>query len=245
MMLLKTESVTAEKQLLTSKLSVEDVVRSATFEEAVLKVSQAYDFHHHPYLLWMQLGSTSRSEFLHTQIPVIFAIESFSQALAAVLARTPVLEQRLSLFENVAEEHGQGKVQHSHKYTFRQFLCALGATPEDLNVSCPAFVLAFNQSLLNYCLTQPGEAGAAALGILEHLYVDVSAAIAHTVTHRGWTAPGSQTHYTVHEELDVEHARELLILAEPVWNEPRSRTLIAQGLMLGAHYLWNLYLDLL
>ncbi|MBD2046503.1 hypothetical protein H6F78_13020 [Coleofasciculus sp. FACHB-64] len=45
----------------------------------------------------------------------------------------------------------------------------------------------------------------------------------------------------LHEELDVEHARELLTLAEPSWEEPRNRAHVAQGLVLGAHYLWALY----
>jgi pyrroloquinoline-quinone synthase len=241
MQLLDNCSTAIERKVGLHQLYVEDIVRCTTLSEAVLMVNNAYDFHRHPYFIWMQAPSTSRSQFLCTQLPICFAIESFSQSLAAVLARTPVLERRLSVMENVAEEHGHGNLLNSHKYTFRQFLRALGATPEDLEIPCPASVLAFNHSLLGYCLTQSSEAGAAALGMLEHLYSSVSGMIARTINERAWAAPGSQSHYTVHEELDVEHARELLTLAESSWEEPRNRAHVAQGLVLGAHYLWALY----
>jgi pyrroloquinoline-quinone synthase len=106
-------------------------------------------------------------------------------------------------------------------------------------------VRAFNQALLGFCLGQAHEAGAAALGIIEHLYVGISGAIARTVHDRGWCAPGSQSHYAVHEELDQTHARDLFELAEPGWREPGSRQTVALGLGLGAHWFWSLYRDLL
>ncbi|MFB2919710.1 iron-containing redox enzyme family protein [Aerosakkonema funiforme] len=222
----------------------EDLIAIPTLEAAALQVATVYDFHRHPYIIWMQSNSTSRDAFRRSQLPFRFAVESFSQALAAVLARTPLLEARLPLAENVAEEHGHGECLRSHKYTFRQYLCALGATATELEIPCSTNVLAFNQSILTYCLTQPGEAGAAMLGIIEYLYVGISGSIAHTVCDRAWTTPGSQSHYAVHEKLDTEHARDLLILAEPAWHESRSRVLVAQGLVLGAHYFWSLYRDL-
>ena len=141
--------------------------------------------------------------------------------------------------------HGYGDRLRSHKFTFHQYLKALGATPEDLKAPCPIPVLAFNQSLLTYTLAQSGTTGAALLGMIEYLYVDISAAIAQTLHQRQWALPGSQSHYAVHEKLDVEHAQELLTLAEPCWRESQSRTQVAQGLLLGAFYFWRLYDDLL
>lgn len=220
------------------------LVQLPSLDHALHTVAKVYDFRHHPYLKWMQHPSTSRQEFCQSQIPFRFAVESFSQALAAVLARIPLLEARLPLAENVAEEHGHGDRLRSHKFTFNQYLRALGATDTDLNSPCPVPVLAFNQSILTYSLTQPGEAGGALLGVIEYLYVEISGAIARTIDQRHWTAPGSQFHYTTHEILDVDHARELLALAEPGWEESRSRLQVAQGLLLGAHYFWSLYRDL-
>jgi 3-methyladenine DNA glycosylase Tag len=41
------------------------------------------------------------------------------------------------------------------------------------------------------------------LGMIEHLYVGISSAIARTLHQRGWTATGSQSHYAFHEKLDT------------------------------------------
>ena len=229
---------------LTRPLTVDDLIQSPSLHQAVKRVAAHYDFQHHPYLDWMQQESTSREAFCQSQIPFRFAVESFSQALAAVLARIPLLEDRLSLANNVAEEHGHGDRLRSHKFTFLQYLEALGSSEEDMTTPCPVPVLAFNQSILTYGLTQSATAGAALLGMLEYLYIDISAAIAHTLHQRQWTAPGSQSHYAVHEKLDVDHAQELLTIAEPGWNAPHSRAQVAQGLLLGAYYFWRLYEDL-
>jgi pyrroloquinoline-quinone synthase len=225
-------------------LAWEDLAAMPTLDAAVLQVAAIYDFRCHPYLICMQSHSTSREAFRQSQLPFRFAVESFSQALAAVLARIPLLEARLPLADNVAEEHGRGDRWRSHKYTFRQYLQALGATSAELENPCTIPVLAFNQSILTYCLSQSGEAGAALLGMIEYLYVGISASIARTLNDRSWVADGSQSHYAVHEKLDIEHARDLLMLAAPAWHEPRSRTQVVQGLVLGAHYFWSLYRDL-
>ena len=215
-----------------------------SLDGAVRTLTGAYDFSRHPYFVWMASERTGLVEFRRSQLPFRFAVESFSQSLAAVLARIPSLEARLGVFDNVAEEHGRGNQLASHKRTFAQYLKALGATPSELAGDCPVAVTAFNQSLLGFCLTQPSPAGAALLGIIEQLYVGISRAIAETVQTRGWAAPGTQRHYQVHELLDADHAEELFAVARPSWREPTARALTAQALGLGAHWFWQLYRDL-
>jgi pyrroloquinoline-quinone synthase len=227
------------------QLSLEEAVSLPSVTAAVELIATRYDFRAHPYFRWMVDPATDVVDFRRSQVPFRFAVESFSQALAAVLARVPELELRLAVAENVAEEHGHGRVRASHKATFVQYLRALGATDADLHHGCPVTVWAFNQSLLDFCLVQPYESGAALLGIIEHLYVGISASIARTLRDRAWVVPGSQRHYDVHEKLDVSHARELLDLCEPAFSESRARSQIALGLLLGAHWFWRLYLDLM
>lgn len=227
------------------QLCWDELVKFPTLNAAVLHLGTIYDFRRHPYLIWMQAASTSREAFLQSQLPFRFAVESFSQALAAVLARMPILETRMALFENLAEEHGRGERKISHKATFHRYLQALGATASQLETPCTTPVLAFNQSILAYCLTQPSEAGSALLGVIEYLYVGISSAIAHTLLERNWTLPGSQSHYTTHEILDTQHAEDLFAFAATGWDISHSRTLIAQALLLGAYYFWSLYDDLL
>lgn len=228
----------------TPELSWEKLIELPTLEAAITQVAFVYDFSKHPYFIWMNEEATTRDNFLESQLPFRFAVESFSQALAAVLARVQFLEARLPLFANIAEEHGYGNLLQSHKFTFREYLQALGASEVELNTPCTTPVLAFNQSILTYCLTQSPEAGAAMLCIIEYLYVGISASIASTLQQRLWTIPGSQSHYTTHEKLDTEHARDLMNMATPAWNTMVSRSQVAQALVLGAYYFWSLYNDL-
>lgn len=213
--------------------------------DAVAGLLEVYDFAKHPYFRWLANPATTREAFRASQVPFRFAVESFSQALAGVLARIPRVEDRAAIADNIAEEHGRGNLSVSHKYTFLEYLEALGATPKELDQPCPIWVTAFNHSIRNLCLAQPYECGAAALGIIEQLYVGVSATIARSIKERGWVEEGSQRHYAAHEVLDVEHAQELLDVAAPAWDTPRCRSSVALGLLLGAYYFWKLYEDLL
>ena len=232
-------------ELATPSLYWRELDACDSFDAAVRLIAASYDFSRHPYFVWMAAERTGVVEFRRSQVPFRFAVESFSQSLAAVLARIPRLEARLGVADNVAEEHGRGNQLASHKRTFAQYLRALGTTPAELAVDAPVAVSAFNQSLLNFSLAQPHTSGAALLGIIEHLYVGISGAIADAVTARGWAAPGTQRHYQEHQVLDVDHAAELFALARPSWREPTARAQTAHALLLGAHWFWQLYRDLL
>jgi pyrroloquinoline-quinone synthase len=232
-------------ELVTPTLLWREVDARDSLDSAVRLVATSYDFSRHPYFFWLASERTGVAEFRRSQLPFRFAVESFSQSLAAVLARIPRLEARLGVADNVAEEHGRGNQLASHKRTFAQYLRALGATPADLAADCPVAVSAFNHSLLDFCLAQPHPAGAALLGIIEHLYVGISGTIADAIHARGWATAGTQRHYQQHQELDADHAEELFVVARPSWREPSARAQTAQALLLGAHWFWQLYRDLL
>lgn len=221
-----------------------ELARLDRFDAAVDAVVQRYDFARHPYFAWVENPRTGREAFLRSQLPFRFAVEGFSQALAAVLARAPSLEQRMALAENVAEEHGHGELARTHKHTFAGYLRSLGASDADLAQPCPVHVLAFNRSLLDHCLVERHEVGAALLGVIEHVYAGISHAIAGAIVARGWSAPGGQRHYVQHELLDVMHARDLFTLARPAWDSDVLRPAVADALALGAHHFFRLYADL-
>jgi pyrroloquinoline-quinone synthase len=228
-----------------NRLPIDQVMACNSLDQAVAVVAEIYDFQWHPYFLWMRSVEVDRAAFLASQLPFRYAVESFSQSLAAVLAKVPTVEARMALLENINEEHGQGNPLRSHKATFRQYLQSLGATSTELELPITTDVLAFNQSILNYCLSQSPEAGAAMLGMIEHLYVGVSGTIARTIHGCGWVKPGMQSHYVTHEVLDVEHAQDLFQMARPGWDYLPLQQQVAQGLLLGGHYFWSLYDGLL
>jgi pyrroloquinoline-quinone synthase len=225
-------------------LDAAELAALPTLTAALERVTRVYDFSRHPYFVWLHSDLATREQFRSTQVPFRFAVEEFPKALAAVLARVSEPAARGAIAENVAEEHGHGNELATHKATFLHYLRALGAEPVELAAPCPAPVSAFHQALIGFCLANPPEAGAAATGVIEHLYIWISGAIARVIRDRGWCAPGSQRHYEVHEVLDQTHARDLLRVAETAWAEPGARAHAALGLTVGAHWFWTLYRDL-
>lgn len=85
-----------------------------------------------------------------------------------------VLEERIHIFENLSEEHGHLNLKKAHKFTFYEFLEALGGERSDFKDECPIHMQVFNQSLANFCKTHNAYAGGACLGIIESLYVTIS-----------------------------------------------------------------------
>ncbi|MCI0506501.1 MAG: iron-containing redox enzyme family protein [Gammaproteobacteria bacterium] len=220
-------------------ISIEDIINKVSFREAYLQVARIFDFTRHPYFAWMKI--TDKHSFARSQIPFRYAVEGFSCALAATLAKIPELERRVRLAENVAEEHGLVGNKMPHKYTIAGFLNALGIDDSELDIPCPAGVHAFNESIRNYCLTNSAEASAALLGIIEYVFITISNLVATHIVSSGWTTQGSQHHYETHEALDIEHSQVLFDISEDHWQHDCKRGEICQGLILGGHYFWGLY----
>ena len=238
-----TSEMQNENKLYTpGNISVEDVAAINTLENAYQYVAREFNFAKHPYFNWMKI--TDKESFARSQIPFRYAVEGFSCALAATLAKIPELERRVKLAENVAEEHGLLGEKIPHKYTITQFLKVMGIPDSEITIPCPAGVHAFNQSLRNYCLSNSPEAGAALLGMIEYVFITISNVVADHIASKGWAERGSQRHYETHETLDIEHSKVLFDICTDYWAMKYKRQEICQGLILGAHYFWNLYNEL-
>ncbi len=225
-------------------LNAHTLAQANTLQDAVFEVRKAANFRAHPYFVWIDDPAITREEFVASQVPFRHAVEQFSRALAATMARIPEVERRMAVADNVAEEHGRGRADQAHSATFREYLLSLGASPAQLAAPCPIAVDAFVASVVAHCLTHNGEEGAATTGMIEDLYVGISGHIASTIVERGWVEPGSQRHYALHEDLDVVHARDLFAVAATGWDGPH-RERIARSLLLGARWFWTLYDGLL
>lgn len=169
-----------------SSIDVTSLLRYNAVEEAARAIRDAYNFERHPYFFWIRHPTTTLEDFRKSQIPFVYAVEYFSQPLAAVLARTPSVQDRLqTVFENVGEEHGFGDFEKCHRATFVSYLKSLGVPDHEVESNpCPTRVAAFTEALLNFCLVNPPDKGGALLGIIEYLYVKISQLLIDTIRER-------------------------------------------------------------
>ena len=199
-----------------------------------------------PYLVGLHGGELSREDFVETQIQFFFAVVFFSRPMLALAGRLPRPELRLAVLENVADEHGKGRLRFCHESTFLQLLTRLQVSPPEIDRRAlwPE-VRSFNTALAGLCLLDDMPTALAALGMIEDLFATISARIGAGIVARGWLPDGEVIHYATHEHLDEEHADGFYQpLRAPYAEHPRPRYQIEQGLELGAHLLVDLYAQL-
>jgi pyrroloquinoline-quinone synthase len=210
-----------------------DLSHCATLQAAVEQVAEIYEFKWHPYFIWMRSQGATQTQFVQSQVPFQYAIETFSDAYTAVFERAecptvPAVPAPIIATINPP------------RLAFQR--CLQGLAPRvNLSTACPIGLAAANRQVLNHCLTQPIGAGAAMLGMIEYLYVDVSATLAQIIQHRNWAHQDSDFYCMIHEALELDRSRDLLTLASASWLVPETRDQSARSLMLGAQYLWDLY----
>jgi len=199
-----------------------------------------------PYLRALGDGSFEREDFVETQIQFLHAVVYFSRPMAVLAARLPRADQRLSLLENVRDEHGGGDLSGSHERTFLTLLERLGVSLAEIDrrAQWPE-VRAFNSTLLGVCAHDDVPTALAMLGIIEDLFSGISARIGRAIVERGWLRAEELTHYPTHEMLDLSHAEGFYRCVEPlVSTDLRAAYQVEQGLELGAYIFLRLYEDL-
>jgi len=209
----------------------------------IKSIKARYDLANHPYFKSLEDGTFSKEDFVETQIQFLFAVVFFSRPMTTLAARLPRPEMRLSVLENVSDEHGEGNLSLSHEKTFLELLARLNLTMEDIERRAlwPE-VRAFNTTLTGVCMVDDVWTGVAALGIIEDLFSGISERLGKAIVERGWVAEADLIHYATHQELDVEHADDFYQIIEPLWGEhPRYAYQIEQGLELGAYIFLQMY----
>jgi len=198
-----------------------------------------------PYLRGLADGSLSLEAFRLTQEQFFYAVEFFSRPMAGLVARIPDPARRLDILHNVVEEHGEFDRARFHATTFRAFLSSIGDDPARLEqLDLWPEVRAFNSVLTASCVHDELEVGVGCMGIIEHAFAGISAAIGRAVVARGWVPAGDLVHYKLHEQIDERHAEEFFAVVEPLWDDPARRYYVVQGLELGAYIFDRLYRDL-
>ncbi len=167
--------------------------------------------------------------------------------MAVLAAKIPSADARTAILRNVWEEHGEGDPGHRHGATFLDLLhrlAGLGITDVEARSLWPE-VRAFNTTLIGCCALDDWEIGAGCLGIIERMFVDISAWIGSSIVARGWLPRERVVHYSLHEELDQRHSADFFDTLASAWAADEAcRYRIEQGLRLGAYVFDRLYRDL-
>lgn len=199
-----------------------------------------------PYFRQLISGEMSYETFSRSQQQFYFAVNYFPRPMLALMMRMPRGVERLSILENVVEEHGHFRVEMFHESTFREFLQAIGRSGErpDAESMRPA-VHAFNATIMSACQSDDVTTGIACLGIIEYAFADISSMIGAAVIERGWVTADGLVHYKLHREIDKQHAADFFDLIRPAWQSDHGRLPIIQGMRLGAYAFDSLYRNLI
>ncbi|MCA8955395.1 MAG: iron-containing redox enzyme family protein [Planctomycetes bacterium] len=215
--------------------------------ETIDRVLSDYPADRNPYLTALHDGSLQFDDFVATQMQFYFAVVFFSRPMAVLAAKMPSARLRTAILRNVWEEHGEGDPAQRHGATFLELLDRLAGRRQEDVERCALWpeVRAFNTALIGCCALDDWEIGAGCLGIIERMFVGISASIGRGIVARGWLPAERVVHYALHEVLDVRHSDDFFAALDEAWSgEVATRYRIEQGLRLGAYVFDRLYRDL-
>ena len=193
----------------------------------------------------IQNGAMTLEEFSLTQEQFYYAVSFFSRPMTALMARFPQAGKRLSILENIVEEHGSFNETAFHESTFREFLqlISVDISTIDQVVLWPE-VRAFNSALMTACVFDEPEVGVACLGAIEYMFANISGTIGTSIVENKWCTKEELKHYKLHAEIDIQHAADFFMLVEPQWDNPEKNYYIKQGIDMGIYIFDRLYKDL-
>ncbi|WP_026671697.1 TenA family transcriptional regulator [Alkalihalobacterium bogoriense] len=207
------------------------------FQEAVVE--------EHPLFTVIQANELSEQQVKEVALQLYHVVLAFPRFLAASISNIPHFSDRMSLVENLFEEHGRMNKHHVHSETYKQFLKGMAVTDEEIKKSRPTVgVIAYNRAILDLCLHYDWKEGVAALGVIEEIVARVSPLVAMMAKTRYRNNQAELAHFLEHETLDVEHANEIYEVVAGFYKE-ESEEVINQGFELGMYYHMKLYDDVL
>lgn len=220
---------------------------TASMSDVIADVITAHSHEANPYLRALRDGGLDKGDFVETQVQFYYAVVFFSRPMAVLAAKMPNAGARTAILRNVWEEHGEGDENHRHGATFLELLhrlAGLRLADVEARTLWPE-VRAFNTALIGCCALDDWEIGAGCMGIIERMFVDISAWIGTSIAARGWLPRARVVHYAMHEVLDRRHSADFFDSLEAAWAaSDASRYRIEQGLRLGAYVFDRLYRDL-
>lgn len=199
-----------------------------------------------PYFNKLCSGEMSKGEFLNSQIEFAPLVHAFSRSLALVIANIPDALNRISLVENLWEEHGRGIKANVHGQTMLALIDRLGGMSSEIDINKPSInARIFNEALRSVSSFEDYRFSASVFASIERTFVDVSTMTYKSIVDCGWLEKSRIIHYELHRELDVQHSEEFLLVVNKDWEDNEaSRALIEGGIRFGSRLFANFYVGL-
>ena len=199
----------------------------------------------HKYFSSLMDGSMSLELFKYSQLKFYSAVCYFSRPMFLLCSKIDSYTDRLTLLENIMDEHGNGDISNTHGETFKKYLINLGINNREIDekVSHPA-IAKFYSIIENTINNSSLETAIAMFGIIEDRYTEISSSIALSLVQNGWLKTSQLIHYENHQQLDIYHAELFYKLVRNKWKKEKSRLDIEKGLRKGNKVILDIYLDL-
>lgn len=177
-------------------------------------------------------------KFCESQSKFFFAVDYFARPMCALISRCENFEQRKIILENILEEHGELEYEKTHSYSFKKFLNSISVNTTQKSYA----VDEFNAFLMHSAFFEHLITSFATFGIIEYIFLHVSKMIGTHLKKKNRTKNNVILHYSVHEELDIQHSTDFfsLVPLEELKNEEKKKLFI-DGLQKGAAAFKNLY----
>jgi len=198
------------------------------------------------YFKSLQNNTMTFKIFKYSQTNFYGAVRYFSRPLFSLCSRIDNYEDRLNILENIFDEHGNGNIKKTHGATYEEYLLNLGVNQNNIEKNNPHIsVLNFNSKIDQIVKEDNIDKAIAMYGIIEDRYTEISSFIAKSLLKNNWLEKSKLSHYSIHEELDIHHAKLFYNLIEKKWSNNESIEHIKNGLIVGNELILKLFDELL
>jgi len=215
-------------------------------QKFISRLKQKTPIHKNYYFSSLSSEEFTLKEFQKSQLGFFDAVLSFTKPMFIISSKLDSYEMRLSILENIFDEHGNGDIIKSHGKTFEEYLILLGVNKKEIiNRNVNESSQDFNLSLIKRSQKESTYFSLAMMGIIEDRYAEMSKLISEIILKNKWLTEKTLVHYKVHEKLDLEHAESFYRMISPKWLDKKIQNDIKKGLRFGNNLILNLYANLL
>ena len=185
----------------------------------------------HPVINSIQKGELTRDQLRKFAIQYSIYCGYFPRFLCACAANIPDDQTRMSLIENLWEEHGSGLLSGSHRVLFEKFCLSLGITSEELKHAKPLpSTQIYVEYVLNMCQDGSFIKSLGALGPGTEFFTSQE----YELIYKGLQKVEGLTEsdlefWSVHITLDDHHYADMLTSIIPWLNTEENKELFREG----------------